>query len=340
VISDLVRRPVIVAPMAGGPSTTDLVAAAAEAGAAGFLPAGYKPAQAMRADIEAVRAATTGVFGVNVFMPAEPAADKDALTSYLDVIAGDAAALGAALGPPAWDDDDWPAKIAELVARPVPIVSFTFGCPEPDVIAALRAAGSSVWVTVTDRDEAAIAVRNGADCLCLQGAEGGAHRGTFTNRPGGSAGALELVAAVRAATDVPLVAAGGIMTAADVAAALAAGAEAVQCGTAFLRCPESGAHPVYKAALADTRYQVTAVTRAFSGRPARGLLNGFMRAHEDAPAAYPEINNATRPMRAAAAAAGDPDLMSLWAGRGYRAATARPAGEIIEMLCGQASVTR
>jgi nitronate monooxygenase len=331
---------VIVAPMAGGPSTTDLVAAAAEAGAAGFLPAGYKPAHAMRADIEAVRAATTGVFGVNVFMPGEPAADKDAVTSYLDAIAGDAAALGAALGPPAWDEDDWPAKIAELVARPVPIVSFTFGCPEPDVIAALRAAGSSVWVTVTDQDEAAIAVRNGADCLCLQGAEAGAHRGTFTNRPGGSAGALELIAAVRTGTDVPLVAAGGIMTAADVAAALAAGAEAVQCGTAFLRCTESGAHPVYKAALADTRYQSTAVTRAFSGRPARGLLNGFMRAHEDAPAAYPEINNATRPMRAAAAAAGDPDRMSLWAGRGYRAATARPAGEIIEMLCGQASGTR
>ena len=127
------------------------------------------------------------------------------------------------------------------------------------------------------------------------------------------------------------------MTAGDVTAALAAGAAAVQCGTAFLRCPESGAHPVHKAALADPRYTETAVTRAFSGRPARGLLNAFMRAHQDPPAAYPEINNATRPIRAAAAAAGDADRMSLWAGRGFRAATTRPAGEVIEMLCAQVS---
>jgi nitronate monooxygenase len=335
VTRDLVRRPVFVAPMAGGPSTTDLVAAAAQAGAAGFLPAGYKTAQAMRADIEAVQTATSEVFGVNVFLPGAPADDPGALAGYLDAIAADAAALRADLGRSAWDDDDCPAKIADLLARPVPIVSFTFGCPEPDVIGQLRAVGSSVWVTVTDGEEAAIAVRAGADCLCVQGAEAGAHRGTFTNRPGGTAGTLELVAAVRAAADVPLVAAGGIMTAADVAAALAAGAQAVQCGTAFLRCEESGAHPVYKAVLADGRYSQTAVTRAFSGRPARGLLNGFMRAHQDAPAAYPEINNATRPMRAAAAAAGDPDRMSLWAGQGYRAATTGSAGQIVEMLASQ-----
>ena len=324
-----------VAPMAGGPSSTDLVVAAAQAGAAGFLPAAYKTAQAMRADIEAVQAATSGAFGVNVFLPGAAATDTTALAGYLDAITQDAAELDAALGSAAWDDDGYPAKIADLLARPVPIVSFTFGCPEPDVIGQLRAAGSSVWVTVTDDDEAAIAVRAGADCLCVQGAEAGAHRGTFTNRPGGTAGALDLVASVRAATDVPLVAAGGIMTAADVARAHAAGAQAVQCGTAFLRCEESGAHPVYKAALADGRYTETGVTRAFSGRPARGLLNGFMRAHQDAPAAYPEINNATRPMRAAAAAAGDPERMSLWAGQGYRAATAGRAGEIIEMLANQ-----
>jgi nitronate monooxygenase len=138
---------------------------------------------------------------------------------------------------------------------------------------------------------------------------------------------------VAAVTRLPLIAAGGVMSHADAGAAMAASAVAVQCGTAFLRCPESGAHPVYKAALADPRYAETAVTRAFSGRPARGLVNAFMREHEDAPAAYPEINNATRPVRAAAATAGDPDRMSLWAGQGYRAATTRPAGEVIEMLC-------
>jgi nitronate monooxygenase len=117
-----------------------------------------------------------------------------------------------------------------------------------------------------------------------------------------------------------------------VAAARAAGADAVQIGTAFLRCPESGAHPTYKAALADPRFTTTAVTRAFSGRPARGLLNGFMEDHPDAPPAYPEINNATRPLRAAAASAGNPDGMSLWAGTAFRKATDRPAGEVIEQL--------
>lgn len=122
------------------------------------------------------------------------------------------------------------------------------------------------------------------------------------------------------------------MDAQGVAVALAAGASAAQCGTAFLRCPESGAHPAYKAALADTRFEATALTRAFSGRPARGLVNGFMLDHQDAPAAYPEINNATRPIRAAAAAAADVDRMSLWAGQGYRAATTRPAGEVIDVL--------
>ncbi|HEX5188857.1 MAG TPA: nitronate monooxygenase [Streptosporangiaceae bacterium] len=335
VIGDLAGRPVIVAPMAGGPSSVGLVTAAAAAGAVAFLPAGYKTAQAMRSDIEAVQAATDGRFGVNVFVPGGPAADQDALARYLAAVAGDPA-LVAPPGEATWDDDDWPAKVADLTRRPVPVVSFTFGCPEPDVVSALRAAGSSVWVTVTEAREAAAAVLAGADCLCVQGSEAGAHRGTFTNQPGSPAGTLELVAAIRTATDVPLVAAGGIMTAADVAAARHAGAAAVQCGTAFLRCPESGAHPVYKAALADPRYTETAVTRAFSGRPARGLVNTFMREHPDAPAAYPEINNATRPVRAAAAAAGDPDRMSLWAGRGYRAATTRPAGEVIEILCERA----
>ncbi len=119
---------------------------------------------------------------------------------------------------------------------------------------------------------------------------------------------------------------------AAVRAVITAGAVAAQCGTAFLRCPESGAHPRYKAALADPRYTATVLTRAFSGRPARGLVNGFIRDHRDAPAAYPEINNATRPLRAAAAAEGDTERMSLWAGQGYRSATEHPAAEIIERL--------
>jgi nitronate monooxygenase len=335
-LSDLIRRPVIVAPMAGGPSTTDLVVAAASAGAIGFVAAGYKSAAAMRADIESVRTATAQPFGVNVFVPGAPDADAAALGRYLDEIAPDAARVGANLGQAAWDDDDWDAKIAELLAHPVPIVSFTFGCPGAEVVSALRAAGTSVWVTVTDPAEAQIAAIAGVDALAVQGSEAGAHRGAFANDVGAlpnETGVLELLAEVRAVTGLPLAAAGGIMDAAGVAAVRAAGAVAAQCGTAFLRCPESGANPTYRAALTDPRFTTTAVTRAFSGRPARGLVNQFMRDHAGAPAAYPEINNATRPMRAAAAV-GYPDLLSLWAGTGFRAGTDRPAAEVLDMLCG------
>jgi nitronate monooxygenase len=322
--------------MAGGPTTPELIAAAASAGALGFVAAGYKTASAVRAEVDAVTSATGEPFGVNVFVPGEPAADRAALERYLAAIAADAREIGAVTGLAAWDDDDWDAKIADLIAHPVPIVSFTFGCPAAEIVSALRASGSSVWVTVTDQDEAAQAAAGGADCLCVQGSEAGAHRGTFANVVGPSLeagpGLLDLLAAVRGVTGLPLVAAGGIMNGGGVAAVLASGAVAAQCGTAFLRCPESGANPAHKAALADPRFTGTAVTRAFSGRPARGLVNRFMLDHADAPAAYPEINNATRPIRAAAAAAGDLDRLSLWAGQGYRSATTRAAGEVVDLL--------
>ena len=145
-------------------------------------------------------------------------------------------------------------------------------------------------------------------------------------------GLLSLIGAVGQVTGLPLIAAGGIMTGGQVRAVLAAGAAGAQCGTAFLRSPESGAHPLHKAALADPRYNTTALTRAFSGRPARGLVNQFMLDHPGAPAAYPEINNATRPLRAAAAARGDTERMSLWAGQGYRTAADLPAAEIVRRL--------
>ena len=334
-LAGLTQRPVVVAPMAGGPSTPGLVIAAAGAGALGFLAAGYKTAATMRSEMDAVLAGTGGPFGVNVFVPGTPAADRAALTRYLAELEPDAAALGVQPGAPDWDDDDWDAKLAALLADPPAVVSFTFGCPDEGVIAALRAAGSQVWVTVTAPEEAAAAAARGADGLCVQGPEAGAHRGTFSAPASPPAVPLHgLLGDVAAVAGLPLIAAGGIMSRQDVRDALAAGAAAVQCGTAFLRCPESGAQPLHKAALADPAFTATAVTRAFTGRPARGLVNRFMLDHPDAPAAYPEVHFATRPLRAAAAAAGDTGRMNLWAGEGYRAATARPAAEIVELLSG------
>jgi nitronate monooxygenase len=327
--ADLLRRPLAVAPMAGGPSTTELVIAAARAGALGFLAAGYKTPAAMAAEIAAVRAATSEPFGVNVFVPGTPCSDLAALDQYLDALR-----TAGPLGDGTWDDDGFDGKVAALLADPPAVASFTFGCPPAEAIRALQDAGSLVMVTVTSPGEAALAAAAGADALCVQGYEAGAHHGTFANddEPGRDYGLLSLIGEVAGVTGLPQVAAGGIMGPRQVQAVIAAGAVAAQCGTAFLRCPESGAHPRHKAALADPRYTATTMTRAFSGRLARGLVNQFIRDHPGAPAAYPEINNATRPLRAAAAARGDAEQMSLWAGQGYRSAAEQSAGEIIERL--------
>jgi len=328
-LADLLRRRIVVAPMAGGPTTTELVVAAARAGTLGWLAAGYKTPEAMAAEIAAVRAATAEPFGVNVFVPGAPYPDRRTLAGYLD-------SLGPGLGDASWDDDGFDGKVAALLTDPPAVTGFTFGCPPPGVIRALQDAGSAVVITVTSPAEAALAEQGGADGLCVQGYEAGAHRGTFVNddAPGRDRGLLALIGEVAAVTTLPQIAAGGIMGSRQVQAVLAAGAAAAQCGTAFLRSPESGAHPLYKAALADPRYTATTVTRAFSGRPARGLVNEFIVEHADAPPAYPELNNATRPLRAAAAARGDTERMSLWAGQGYRLAAELPAAEIIERLRG------
>ncbi len=324
---DLLGNRIVVAPMAGGPSTPELVIAASRAGAHAFLAAGYKSAAAMAAEIRLVRESGIAAFGVNVFVPGLPCAEAEDLAQYLK-------SIGAAAANGTWDDDDFVGKITALLADPPPLVSFTFGCPDTAVISALRDAGSAVLVTVTSPVEALEAAEAGADALCVQGIEAGAHRGTFVNADGFGQdyGLLSLIGAVGQVTDLPMIAAGGIMTGGQVRAVLAAGAAAAQCGTAFLRSPESGANPLHKSALADPRYTTTQLTRAFSGRPARGLLNQFMLDHPGAPAAYPEINNATRPLRAAAAARGDTERMSLWAGQGYRLAADLPAAEIVALL--------
>jgi nitronate monooxygenase len=333
-LRDLSRFPLVVAPMAGGPTTPALVIAAAEAGAVGFLAGGYKTADDMASEIARVRSATSEAFGVNLFVPGQATPEPLALSAYVALLEEEARDLGAELGVPVWDDDAYGSKLEVLLADPPPLVSFTFGCPGIDAVKALQAAEALVVITVTTPEEAVLAEQAGADCLCVQGAEAGAHRGSFANYPGTAADypLAALLAQVGESSDLPLIAAGGIGGPDGVAAALAAGATWAQLGTAFLRCTESGAHPLYKAALADPRFSSTAVTRAFSGRRARSLVNDFVRAHEGAPAAYPEVNNATRPFRAAAQAAGDVQRMSLYAGEAFRAAEQRSAAEIIERL--------
>jgi nitronate monooxygenase len=323
--------------MAGGPSTVELVVAVAAAGALGFLAGGYKSADALADEMSAVRGAGVNAFGVNVFVPGKPTAEGDRVAAYLRALEEEVSALGgASLGEPSWDDDAYDAKLALLMSRPPALVSFTFGLPDADVVRSLHEAGSLVALTVTTPEEATRAVRRGPDVLCLQGAEAGAHRGSFDNddRPDQDRPVRALLAAVRRRTRVPLIAAGGVGGPDDVIDLFARGADLVQAGTAFLCSHESGAPAALKAALADPTLAATgtALTRAFSGRRARALANAMVRAHPRAPAAYPEINNATRPLRAAAAQAGDAEHMSLYAGTGFRTAEERPAAEIVEHL--------
>jgi nitronate monooxygenase len=321
--------------MAGGPSTVDLVVATWRAGALGFLAGGYKSAADLAAEMSAVRAAGVDTFGVNLFVPGTPTADPAGLAGYLTQLETDAATVGVALGEAAWDDDDYDGKLDAVLAAPPAAVSFTFGIPAADVVGSLQAAGAVVLLTVTTPEEAVVALRVGPDALCLQGAEAGAHRGSLTNidRADEDRPLRALLAAVRRRTLVPLVGAGGVGGPEDVADLLARGADLVQAGTVFLRCPESGAPAAMKDALATSAtFGATEVTRAFSGRRARALVNTMAREHPGAPAAYPEINNATRPLRARAARAGDPEHMSLYAGTAFGRAEARPAAEIIEEL--------
>ncbi|HEV3001162.1 MAG TPA: nitronate monooxygenase [Solirubrobacteraceae bacterium] len=324
--------PIVLAPMAGGPSTPALAAAVAGAGGLGFLASGYLSAARTREQLAEARRLTSGPVGVNVFVPGDAAPERESLERYLERLRAWAGGVGAELGEPVRDDDDWGAKVDLLAREAVPVVSFTFGCPPPDVIERLQGAGSEVWVTVTAVDEASEAAGAGADALVVQGAEAGGHRGSFADRPDLPVdGLLPLLQTIAAKVPMPLVAAGGIATGPAVAAVLCAGAAAAQLGTAFMLCPEAGTSPAHREALRSPRS--TALTRAFTGRLARGIRNDFMDRHsEGAPIAYPEVHHVTAPLRRAAREAGDADRINLWAGEAHELAEPLPAAEVVARL--------
>ena len=328
-VLDELRAPIVLAPLAGGPSTPELAAAVSEAGGLGFLGFGYLTAEAAGDLIAATRSLTRQPFGVNVFSPGAGPTDPAVYADYVE-------SLGALAGEPRYSDDDFDAKIELLVGEPAAVVSFTFGCPSREVIDRLRGAGSEVWVTVTSPAEAAIAADAGADALVVQGGEAGGHRGSFEDRDDLPVyGLFELLQLIGAQPHPPLVATGGIATGQAVAAVLAAGAAAAQLGTAFMLCPEAGTSPAHREAIRSATE--TSLTRAFTGRLARGIRNEFLDAHSAAaPIAYPEIHYATAPMRKAARESGDASLINLWAGEAHQLAREAPAAEIVRDLMADA----
>jgi nitronate monooxygenase len=315
--------------MAGGISTPKLAAAVSVAGGLGFLAAGYREPDAVAGEVAGLRALTDRPFGLNIFAAGGGPADPAVVAEY-------AARIGTEgeLGEPRHDDDWFDAKVALAAELAVPVVSFTFGAPTAEQVDALRAAGGAVWVTVTTPAEAEAALAAGPDALVLQGFEAGGHRGSFDDLAPQDLGLLTLLRLVAGITDAPLIASGGLFDGAGIAAALVAGATAAQLGTAFMLCPEAATSPAHRLAIESTA--PTDVTRAFTGRRARGVVNRFMREHHGAaPSAYPEVHHLTSPLRAAAKAAGDADGFHLWAGQAHSMARAIPAADLVDALASE-----
>jgi nitronate monooxygenase len=330
------RTPIVQAPLSGGPSTPALAAAVAEAGGLGFLAAGYKATATVADNIRELRTLTDKPFGVNLFMPATPSDVGPALADYAAELQPEAARYDVQVGPARHDDDEFETKLELVYAERVGVVSFTFGCPSAEVVERVHGTSGEAWVTITSPAEALEAERVGADALVAQGLEAGGHRGYFVDSDDVEAlGLLVLLRLVASASKLPLVAAGGIADGAAVAAVLAAGAAAAQIGTALMLTREAGTAEAHRAALrSPTR---TALTRAFSGRQARSVVNRFMREHSaTAPQAYPDVHHMTTPIRAAARAVGDPEAINLWAGQAHSLARESTAAEVIEQLTAEA----
>ena len=335
-----IESPIVQAPMAGT-STPALAAAVCEAGALGSIALGATNAEGGRTMIEAVRAATDRAFNVNLFCHAPATPDPDREAAWLARLAPAFAAFGVK-PPPALHEiyrsfvtDD--AMLAMLVETRPRVVSFHFGLPSPERIAALRGAGALLLASATSLDEAQSAVRAGVDAIVAQGFEAGGHRGVFDPAaPDDRLGTFALTRLLVKALDVPVIAAGGIMDGAGIAAVLALGASAAQLGTAFVGCPESGADAAYRASLFGPGARHTTMTSAISGRPARCLANRITALGEtlrDTPTpAYPIAYDAGKALNAAAKAKGDGEYGAQWAGQGAPLARSLPAAELVAVL--------
>src|SRR5215831_7891128 len=331
--------PIIQAPLAGGGDTPALVAAVCEAGALGFVGAAYlTPAQIVEA-ARAVRARTARPFGINLFAPLPAPALVPEPGPALARVSPFYAELGIAPPTlPASGGHTFDEQLAVALDSGATVFSFTFGMLPASAIEAIKGRGMCLNDTATTVEEAVALAQAGVDAIVTQGSEAGGHRGTFAAPfEMGMVGTLALVPQAVDAVPVPVIASGGIMDGRGIAAALALGASAVQMGTAFLTCDEAGVPPAYKEAILRAREHETRLTRAFSGRPARGIVNRFMTEveHPDAADAilpFPLQNALTRPLRTTAAQQGRAEFLSLWAGQGVRLARRQAAATLIARL--------
>jgi len=326
-----VQHPIFLAPMGGGPGTPELAAAVSRAGGLGAIGAAYMTPQQIRDSAQRAGAP----LHINLFCGGWDEHASGDPTRILAILTKIHQHLG--INPPQVPKigpDPFPEQLkAVLDVRPA-MFSFTFGIPSQEQLRALRDAGIVIAGTATTAREARLLTEAGVDAIALQGAEAGAHRGTFDDAFEKSMlPILDLIDAAKRETRLPLIAAGGIMDGAGIAAVLRRGAAAAALGTAFLATPESGASPAYKSALLYAANARSVITRAFSGRPARGLSNEFHEMVDEAAILpYPLQNALTRPMRTAAAKRGEAGFLSLWAGTGVAKIRSMPAGELVQRL--------
>ncbi|MGB6944970.1 MAG: nitronate monooxygenase [Bryobacteraceae bacterium] len=332
-----IEHPIIQGPLGGGPSTPELVAAVSNAGGLGSLGAAYLTPDQITDAIRRIRALTARPFNVNLFAGGWSTNPDFDAGPMIELLAEVHKRLG--IPPPIAPKsapDPFPSQLEAVLDAHPPIFSFTFGIPDRDAMSRLKSRGIVILGTATTVEEARQLERAGVDAIVAQGSEAGAHRGTFLDSFESSMlPTSDLVRATAATVRLPVIATGGLMDGRDIVAALNAGASAAQLGTAFLPCPESGASDVYKGALLAAKQDTTVVTRAFSGRPARGLRNAFIEqvdGRQNVVLPYPLQNALTRPMRIAAAQRGAADYLSLWAGQGVARARALPAADLVACL--------
>ncbi len=339
-----IAHPIIQAPMAGGFTPPPLVAAACEAGALGSIAGAYLAPEAIREAAAEVRRRTGRPFAVNLFAGGAAGANVP-LEPMLELLARWHARLGlpAPVAPPP-ALDPFPAQLEAVLALRPAVFSFTLGLPETEAIVEVKRQGMLVIGTATTVEEGRALEAAGVDAVVAQGSEAGGHRGSFLSPPEAPplVGTMALVPQLVDAVGVPVIASGGIMDGRGLAAALALGAAAVQLGTAFLTVDESGASAAYRDRLLAASDDATAVTRAFSGRPARGLRNGFMAEVEECGVPIPPFplqNGLTRPLRNAATATDETDAMSLWAGQAAALARRESTSALINRLVQEAAAT-
>lgn len=335
-----VSLPILQAPMAGV-STPAMAAAVSSAGGLGSIGVGAVDAETARGMIAAVRAATDRPFNVNVFCHRPAVADGAREAAWLARLAPHFARVGAE--PPgqlrevftSFVEDD--AMLAMLLEERPRVVSFHFGLPSAEQIAALRGAGIVLLASATNVEEGRSVAAAGIDAVVAQGFEAGGHRGVFEpEAPDGCLGTMALTRLLVRNLEIPVIAAGGIMDGAGIAAALVLGASAAQLGTAFIACPESAADAGFRAALLSAASGHTVMTKAISGRPARGIVNRLTALGEetadDMIPAYPMAYDAAKALIAAAKAAGEAGFGAHWAGQAAPLARAMPAAELVAQL--------